>query len=246
MLARLRENSKPRDVNLRPRDLVQGTKYDLIAPEDGMPRRFKLEQMNTEGDGYYVFVSQESGVADVFGSFPELPTIYPAGSTHFHVTTDEPYAVCCIEGLKVSMGMHSFGQQRWGSGILDDIRSINDQNTRIVGDFTKSVALVPVVDRMMEKLKSDRVWIVHFDHVPDDYDCGQNVSNVASRLRNDLQAMKDRKFKRVRLQTRFFELGMNYYLVSYRCLPEGSPPRYILPDPACFTRGWNLRENLIS
>jgi len=34
----------------------------------------------------------------------------PAGSpSHLYITTDEPYAVCCIEGIKISMGMHNFG-----------------------------------------------------------------------------------------------------------------------------------------
>jgi hypothetical protein len=46
---------------------------------------------------------------------------------HFLATTTEPYAICCVQGLKVSMGMHNFGEKRFGSGILDDIRSINDQ-----------------------------------------------------------------------------------------------------------------------
>lgn len=70
------------------KDLRQGQKYDLISREDGMPRRFKLEQMSAEGD-FYAFTALESGVNDVFGSFAELPPIYPTGSSHFHVTTEE-------------------------------------------------------------------------------------------------------------------------------------------------------------
>lgn len=108
------------------------------------------------------------------------------------------------------MGMHNFGQQRWGSGLMDDIRSVNDQNTRIVGDFTKSVALVPCVDRMMEKLTKDNVWIVHFDRVPDEYE--ENVAGVASSLLQAVKTMRENGFVRQRLQTRFFELGDNYYL----------------------------------
>ena len=207
--------SKPKDKNVTIRELVAGKKYDLISREDATTRRFLLDQVSKNLD-FYAFTSQESGVADVYGTFEELPAIYPAGSTHFQVTTAEPYAVCCIEGLKVSMGMHSFGQQRWGSGLLDDIRSVNDQNTRIVGDFTKSVALIPCVDRMIKKLNQDKIWRTHFDQLPDGYECGENVvSNIAESLLQEIAAMKSRGFRRVRLQTRFFELGMNYYLVRY-------------------------------
>lgn len=82
---------------------------------------------------------------------------------HFDVTTEEPYGVCCIEGLKVSMIMvcspsfngytcewaiiliyfakHLFGEKRFDvgkfskkkMGFVDDLRSQHDQNTRLVG-----------------------------------------------------------------------------------------------------------------
>ena len=59
----------------------------------------------------------------------------PHGSkVHFQVTTCEPYGVCCLSGAKVSMGMHNFGERRWRNGIIDDIRSQTDQNTRIIGE----------------------------------------------------------------------------------------------------------------
>ena len=47
------------------------------------------------------------------------------------------------------MGMHNFGEKRWGSGIVDDIRSQTDQNTRIIGDFTKMVRAAPVTKKML-------------------------------------------------------------------------------------------------
>ena len=43
---------------------------------------------------------------------------------HFSVTTYEPYGVCCIQGLKISMGMHNFGEKRWGVGLLDDVSCV--------------------------------------------------------------------------------------------------------------------------
>lgn len=42
-----------------------------------------------------------------------------ASKVHFRVTTPEPYGVLCLQGLKVSMGMHNFGGKRWGSGLLE-------------------------------------------------------------------------------------------------------------------------------
>lgn len=37
----------------------------------------------------------------------------PHGSkVHMRVTTTEPYGVCCIGGLKISMIMHNFGEKR--------------------------------------------------------------------------------------------------------------------------------------
>ena len=86
---------------------------------------------------------------------------------HFKVTTCEPYGVCCMQGLKISMGMHNFGEKRWGSGILDDIRSQTDQNTRIIGDFTKMVRLTPVTKKMLTYMtdKKDKNWQMHFQQV---------------------------------------------------------------------------------
>jgi hypothetical protein len=134
----------------------------------------------------------------------------PGSPTHFYTTTEEPYAVCCIEGIKISQGMHNFGEKRWGSSLIDDFRSHSDQNTRIVGDFTKSVVLVPIVERMREKLDKDKIWKVHFDQMPEAH--GDRVSSLHSLIRTEIDSLCSTKFVRERLQTRFFELGNNYYL----------------------------------
>jgi hypothetical protein len=95
--------------------------------------------------------------AHVFSSLSSFSKPHES-KVHFSVTTYEPYGVCCIQGLKISMGMHNFGEKRWGVGLLDDvssflckpsndamsaqliflprplqIRSHTDQNTRIIG-----------------------------------------------------------------------------------------------------------------
>jgi hypothetical protein len=61
--------------------------------------------------------------------------------------------------------MHNFGEKRWGVGIVDDIRSQNDQNTRIVGDFTKMVRSAPIAQRMFKSMSEDPDWTSHFDNL---------------------------------------------------------------------------------
>jgi hypothetical protein len=108
------------------------------------------------------------------------------------------------------MGMHNFGQKRWGSGLIDDLRSHSDQNTRIVGDFTKSVALVPIVERIRRKLTEDPVWRLHLEQLPETLD--DKVPALHTLILGEMEALCGTAFRRERLQTRFFELGNNYYL----------------------------------
>jgi hypothetical protein len=72
-----------------------------------------------------------------------------ASKVHFAITTSEPYGVCCLSGLKVSMGMHNLGTRRWQTGLVDDIRSHTDQNTRVIGDFTKIVNATVIPQKML-------------------------------------------------------------------------------------------------
>ena len=156
-------------------------------------------------------IKEESFVMDFSGTHVMAAIGKPENSpTHIYFTTKEPYAVCCIEGIKVSMGMHSFGVPRWGRGIIDDFRSRSDQNTRIIGDFTKSVNLLPICGRMHQKMKKDQVWIVHFDQLPKSIN--DDVASLSAKLRQKLEELCAVDFHRKRLQTRFFELGNNYYL----------------------------------
>jgi len=135
---------------------------------------------------------------------------------HLQVVTQEPHGVCCMEGLKVSMGMHNFGEKRWGSGILDDIRSLNDNNTRIIGDFTKMVRTAPIVELMYDFVSKDKEWALHFHKLVtesafpglNDIDpVGPKIVSACGWL-----ATHSKRFKRPTLQTRFFETGDNFYL----------------------------------
>lgn len=104
--------------------------------------------------------------------------------------------------------MHNFGEKRWGDGIIDDIRSQREPNTRVVGDFTKSVSVPPIVAKMHEILSTgsrSKDWDHYFN---------TNVDNIATSIKQSLDGLKttSKDWKRQRLQTRFFETGDNFYL----------------------------------
>jgi len=127
---------------------------------------------------------------------------------HFSSTTYEPYGVACITGPKVSMIMHRFGNRRWNNGILDDIRSHTDQNTRIVGDFTKTVNSAMIAQIMHEKVANDYNWRQHFRSFFEELSTPLDVL-----VERAVKTYKDMApFVRTHLQVRFFETGDNYYL----------------------------------
>jgi hypothetical protein len=140
----------------------------------------------------------------------------PHGSkVHFQVTPTEPYGVCCIQGLKISMGMHNFGEKRWGQSLLDDFRSANDQNTRIIGDFTKMVRQPRIAEEMVVLMNTEN-WQLHFHELVEDSkfrSLNDNDPIVPKLLEAVDKISKNAKnFRRQSLQTRFFETGDNFYL----------------------------------
>lgn len=116
------------------------------------------------------------------------------------------------------MGMHSFGEKRWGAGILDDIRSAGDQNTRVIGDFTKMVRSAPVAKLMLEYMTDpkDPTWQLHWKKICDDNGFPElnSMDPVVPKIQRACQehAFAAPTFRRQTLQTRFFETGDNYYL----------------------------------
>jgi hypothetical protein len=113
------------------------------------------------------------------------------------------------------MGMHNFGETRWGRGILDDIRSTSDQNTRIIGDFTKMVRQVPVARLMYDLMKGEN-WQAHFKKVVAESKFPEldSMDPVVPKMvaAAEWHAENALSFRRQTLQTRFFETGDNYYL----------------------------------
>jgi hypothetical protein len=112
--------------------------------------------------------------------------------------------------------MHNFGEKRWGSGIVDDIRSQNDQNTRIVGDFTKMVRSAPIAQRMYKSMSQDPDWTSHFDNLVLESSFSElnEFDPVVPKIIEGCRwlAENTEHFRRQTLQTRFFETGDNYYL----------------------------------
>jgi len=135
---------------------------------------------------------------------------------YFLATTTEPYGTVCLQGLKVSMGMHNFGEKRWGSGIVDDVRSVNDMNTRIVGDFTKMVRAPRIFDEMSALVSKDPDWQAHFEALiaQSDFPELNEFDPVVPKLVRSCEWLVENAatFRRQTLQTRFFETGDVFYL----------------------------------
>ena len=138
----------------------------------------------------------------------------PTGSNvHFQMTDYEPYGVACLHGLKVSLGMHNFGTGRFHSGVWDDIRSHSEQNTRVIGDFTKIVNAPLITEGMYEFLTKDVNWRLHWEKLVVDLGFGEELSNIHKLLSVFVQELRDMApYQRSHLQTRFFETGDNFYL----------------------------------
>jgi len=112
--------------------------------------------------------------------------------------------------------MHHFGERRWSIGIVDDIRSVNDQNTRIVGDFTKSCRTSKIVERMYGLVSTDKDWSLHFHRVVGGSGFTElnSMDPVFPKIIDACGwlAGHSGRFTRRTLQTRFFETGDNFYL----------------------------------
>mmetsp|Transcript_846 Transcript_846/g.1145 ORF Transcript_846/g.1145 Transcript_846/m.1145 type:complete len:2346 (+) Transcript_846:80-7117(+) len=73
----------------------------------------------------------------------------------FRVSTYENYGVVCCAGAKVSQIMHNMGNPRWKGILINDIRTILEENTRLIGDFTKVVSTSHIAEFMIENVNKD-------------------------------------------------------------------------------------------
>jgi hypothetical protein len=162
----------------------------------------------------YSKICKESFLLDVGHSHVAEAIGKPrASNVHFEITTEEPYGVACLSGLKVSMGMHNFGTRRWQSDIVDDFRSHTDQNTRVIGDFTKTVNSELIVKKMVEFVKNDPDWKLNLEKIASDFDFKSELSDIHFLVVAHSEVLYARRpYVRTHLQTRFFETGDNFYL----------------------------------
>lgn len=102
--------------------------------------------------------------------------------------------------------MHQFGVPRFGYGVWDDYFEYRGRhNSRILGDFRKSIKVSAVVDKMAQKLATNPNWKVEGKFHRED-------SEQASMTTKQLRKLALTSFRRSRLQCRLFELGNNVYL----------------------------------
>ncbi len=116
------------------------------------------------------------------------------------------------------MLMHNFGERRWKTGIVDDIRSITDTNTRIIGDFTKMVRSAPIAQKMYHFISDPKEpdWRLHFEKLVAEskFPELQQYDPITPKIVRACEAYAAAAltYHRQTLQTRFFETGDNYYL----------------------------------
>eukprot|EP00957_Ditylum_brightwellii_P041011 3105363-Ditylum_brightwellii.AAC.1 len=63
---------------------------------------------------------------------------------HLKAYPDEPHGISYIQGIKISMEMHSFCEMPFGKGLIANYYCQTEQNTSVVGDFTESVVMDPL------------------------------------------------------------------------------------------------------
>ena len=97
--------------------------------------------------------------------------------------------------------------------MVDDIRSHTDQNTRIVGDFTKVVNCQKITKKMLKFITKDVDWRLHFERLVRDCGFSAEMPDIWQTMCTKVkQHMKQVPYVRNHLQTRFFETGDNFYL----------------------------------
>ena len=128
-----------------------------------------------------------------------------------------------------------------------DIRSQNDQNTRIIGDFTKMVRLVPIVEKMHALLATDADWRVHFTEIlrNSGLDFRNRFGTVISKLERacQWQATASKTFRRQSLQCRFFETGDQFYLGKFLLLLQLAEWKQKPLTLSLFIKEWNSPGN---
>ncbi len=98
-------------------------------------------------------------------SFSSQPHESPV---HFQITPNESYGICCIQGLKISMGMHEFGEKSRANSLLKDFRSTNKTKTRMTGDSGLTIRQTLIAEQMLKAVKTN-TWQQHFKNLLNEF-----------------------------------------------------------------------------
>jgi hypothetical protein len=135
-------------------------------------------------------------------------------SSYFQVTSDEPYATCSIEGVKISFGMHLFGESRFGNSFSDDMKSLKLSNTRVLRDCRKGLLAKAIVQTMLLKLQRNSAWKMQAQLI-----LGRESCSHFENLVREMEFFANKEFRRKRLQARWFEADDNCKLYLFRVNP---------------------------
>ncbi len=71
--------------------------------------------------------------------------------------------------VRDGLEMSTIRKQKFTIDVVDDVRSITDTNTRIIGDFTKMVRSTPIAQKMFHYISDpkDPDWRLHFEKLVD-------------------------------------------------------------------------------
>lgn len=106
--------------------------------------------------------------------------------------------------------MHRFGVPRFRLPIVDDYLSQHLHNTRVLGDFRKSVRVKTIVKIMISKLSSNQCWKHKIEKLTSKE--GGMDPAILRLVLQESEMLAHNSTRRERLQCRLFELGNNYYL----------------------------------
>jgi len=134
------------------------------------------------------------------------------GFEQFRVSTYEPYGVSCLAGAKVSHNMHQMGVPRWKNHLVNDIRTIVEDNTRLIGDFTKVISTQKIAERMKFHIESED-WRAAsaMQLYPSNADAHSAIYPMLAKGVNEFFELSPRIFRQ-QVQGRVFETGDNSYL----------------------------------
>ncbi|KAL3916452.1 MAG: hypothetical protein SGILL_005172 [Bacillariaceae sp.] len=204
-------------------DLRVGEEYVVYVQQENAVLPFKLAEvdLNTR---LYNFKALKKKVANLQSPANNLPSVYPKG-TKRHADVSTVIFECTApneagKNHRDQFHMNDIREDRFTldighTHVVECIGSTNDQNTRIIGDFTKMVRQ-PRIAEEMEVLMHTENWQIHFTELVEDsrFRSLNEKDPIIPKLLEavEVHAENAATYRRQTLQTRFFETGDNFYL----------------------------------